>query len=257
MRVRLKNMPENLAAWADKLKNMSKPAVQELSKEVRYKMEMGELSGGVNLNLFEGSSSGNLASGSEKSANCKTTPCAAAPQHIKIDLEGELFFMFLKLKKKYGENLSNREVMKKIFEKNLGEEKIEVSQSVKVIHGDNFSCQENKSLAANFECTNQPTKKKSRYFSVRLRRSSLQKTAGKCSYPGCNRPPQIFHHTDRFANSQNHESLTPICKIHHEFAHNGLIKNEKFAIHEWQLQLQNTELDKIDQLYREYRKNNF
>lgn len=85
------------AIWADKIQNMSKPAVQELTKEVRYKIERGELSlaGGITQSLFE-----NLGvnAGSEP-IDCKTTTCSAAPQQIKMTLEGELFFMFLKLKK--------------------------------------------------------------------------------------------------------------------------------------------------------------
>ncbi|MBI5753967.1 hypothetical protein HZA40_02375 [Candidatus Peregrinibacteria bacterium] len=63
--------PETDAAWADKLKNMSKPAVQELSKEVRYKMENGDC---VNQNLF------GEKSASAENANCKTSPCSAAHQ---------------------------------------------------------------------------------------------------------------------------------------------------------------------------------
>ncbi len=38
------------------------------------------------------------------------------------------------------------------------------------------------------------------------------------------------------------------------FAHNGLIGNEKDEVQEWQLQLKTEELEKIDQLYKEYRK---
>lgn len=231
---------EDEAAWADKLKHMSKPAVQELSKEVRWKIEKGELSldDGANLSLFE-----NLAEGSEKS-----DLCAAAPQRIKITLEGELFFLFLQLKKKYGEKLSNREVMRKIFEENLkiGEpDGMEKSQAVKkvkkdeqqkkVIPGDNFA------------------KKKSRYVSVHLRRNLLQKTAGRCAYPACQRPAEIFHHKERFAKSHSHGSLTPLCKIHHEFAHNGLAENEQAENENWSLHLRSAELQKIDRLYRKYR----
>ncbi len=280
---------ETDAAWADKVKNMSKPAIQELSKEVRWKMEKDEMNFGESAN--KNSNCKTIPCGADAKAPCragcanmdlfgaKTMPCGSAPQSIKINLEGELFFMFLKLKKKYaknlpagGQGLSNREVMKKIFEENLGEqhgqaksaktqdakigqneeqkaEKIEKTkiakrneiiqpQSVKAIPGDNFVI----------------VKTKSRYTSVHLRRNCLQKTAGRCSYPGCNRPSQVFHHKDRFANSRCHESLTPLCKIHHEFTHNGLIQNEKLEIKEWQLQLQTGEPDKIDALYRQYRK---
>lgn len=196
---------EDEVIWADKIQNMSKPAVQELTKEVRYKIEKGEigLREGVNQRLFKNCDSGNEV------ATCKTTLCSAAPQCIRVDLEGELFFLFLKLKKKYGEKLANREVMKKIFEETLGmgREKAKITkstqlQSVKVVPG-----------PAPIEASEDGN---SRYISIHTRRNLLQKTAGKCSYPDCQRPAQIFHHTDRFANSHSHESLRPVCKIHHE-----------------------------------------
>ena len=283
---------ENEAAWADKVKNMSKPAIQELSKEVRWKAGKGEINFGESAN---------------ENSNCKTALCSASPQSIKINLEGELFFMFLKLKKKYaknlpagGQSLSNQEVMQKIFEENLGgnlrsefknvkrvvakineqNEKVEnheikksdrnkmvQPQSAKSVPGDSGVDAKAPCRAGPLghslllECAieaslphGQPKKSKSRYTSVHLRRNCLQKTAGKCSYPGCNRPPQVFHHKDRFANSRCHESLTPLCKIHHEFTHNGLIQNEKCEVKDWQLQLQTGEPDMIDQLYRKYRK---
>lgn len=249
---------ENEAVWADKIQNMSKPAVQELTKEVRYKIENGEicLSEGVNQSLFKN------CDGVDGKANCKTTLCSAVPQRIRVDLEGELFFLFLKLKKKYGEKLTNREVMKKIFEENLGmgheegkDSKSGKILSVKVVPGDDFGPEEKQAINdKNDGSKNHKKAIESRYISVHIRRKLLQKTAGKCSYPDCQRPAQVFHHTDRFANSHSHESLKPVCKIHHEFAHSGLIKNERSEIENWQLQLQNGELDKIDRLYREYRK---
>lgn len=248
---------DNEAAWADKIKNMSKPAIQELSKEVRYKMENGEISAGrgVNINLFE----------NKENENCKTTHCAAAPQRIRIELEGELYFMFLKLKKKYGEKLTNQELMQKIFEENLNGEsgrksqevgrKASQHQSVKIVPGDNV---EDRNLHEKFKDVDGSGKitketKIPRYIRVHIRRNLLHKMDSKCTYPGCERPAQVFHHTDRFANSHSHESIKPMCEIHHEFAHNGLIQNENSTAQNWQLQLQGGELDKIDQLYRKYR----
>lgn len=278
---------ENELALVDKLKNMSKVAVQELSKEVRNKIQQDGLNN--NQSLFEancdpGDSSTKINEFCQ--ANCETNLCSAAPQRIRIDLEGDLFFMFLKLKKKYGEQLKNHDIMKKIFEENLGcnekklvcnleqEEdegnakktiiknaKIPEPQSVKVIPGD-------KNLRGRFNNANNPSAKekntkslttkqstKSRYISIHIRRNLLQKTADRCAYPQCNRLAEIFHHTDRFAKSNSHELIRPFCKIHHEFAHNGLIKNENMEIKNWQLQLKIGELDEIDQLYRQYRKN--
>lgn len=238
---------ENEAALADKLGNMSKSAVQELSKELRNKIQKGELIDN-NQSLFG------------------TNLCSAAPQRIKIDLEGDLFFMFLKLKKKYGEQLNNLQVMKKIFEENLGmstdknarNSKNGQPKSVKVIPGDRnsqieFQDAHEKCDKEKIRSNNKIQRTKSRYISIRLRRNFLEKTDGKCTYPDCNRPVQIFHHTERFAKSRSHESVRPFCKIHHEFAHNGLIANENLEIQNWQLQLQTGELDKIDQLYRQYR----
>lgn len=218
------------AIWADKIQHMSKPAVQELTKEVRYKIENG---------------------------NCKTTLCSAAPQRIRVDLEGELFFLFLKLKKKYGEKMTNLEVMQKIFEENLDMGQRETSndhQKHKVVKEERVEAHENEKIEQSQSAKVVPGDRNSRYISIRIRRNLLRKTAGKCSYPECQRPAQVFHHTDRFANSRSHESLRPVCRIHHEFAHNGLIQNEKSEAQDWQLQLQNGELEKIDQLYREYRK---
>ncbi|MEK7672433.1 MAG: hypothetical protein AAB373_00970, partial [Patescibacteria group bacterium] len=102
---------------------------------------------------------------------------------------------------------------------------------------------------------------KSRYIPLDQKRAALHKTDGRCAYPSCNRPPQVFHHTDRFALSHSHESIIPICKMHHEFAHNGLITNEIKEVRKWKLEIEsfvrekqgNQQINKIDKLYQVYR----
>ena len=98
---------ENEAAWLDKVSNMSKAALQELSKEVRRNEEGRGIKDnkGLNESLFE-----NLDS------DLNTTPCKAVPTKITIELDEEMTFLFLKLKRKIGKNLSNRDVMRKVLE---------------------------------------------------------------------------------------------------------------------------------------------
>ncbi|MBU2524422.1 hypothetical protein KKG71_04470, partial [Patescibacteria group bacterium] len=58
----------------------------------------------------------------------------------------------------------------------------------------------------------------SRYISVYRKRE----VGERCSYPGCPRPADVIHHHDRFSEHHSHENLKPLCKQHHEFAHNGV-----------------------------------
>lgn len=46
-----------------------------------------------------------------------------------------------------------------------------------------------------------------------------------------------MHHTKRFAIKRRHlaEEIVPLCKIHHELAHAGLIKNEEGDPLNWEI----------------------
>jgi hypothetical protein len=151
---------ENEEELAEKVEHMSKPALQEYSKEVR----------------------GN------------------ATVSWQVELDKEMMFMFLKLKKKLGKNLSNKECLRKILEKMQEKPKPQrqVREAVK-IPGEN-------------------SQKVIRYISVHRKRE----LGDHCDYPSCHRPAEIIHHPDRFSQNHNHENLKPLCKQHHEFAHNGI-----------------------------------
>ena len=47
--------------------------------------------------------------------------------------------------------------------------------------------------------------------------------------------------------------LVPLCKIHHNLAHAGLIYNEHRKPEYWQLKAQKTELNNADKLFQKYR----
>ena len=215
---------ENEEFLVDKLRNMSKSAIQELSKEMRSKQVDKE------IGLF-----GNDFLNAADEPNCK-----AVPQKITIELDEEMSFLFLKLKKKIGKNLSNKEIMKKILE--MAENKQPTDQ--KTLPGDN-----SKIAITNYTLAKPIT----RYIPSRIKKQIMIKTNGKCSYPNCNKPAEVFHHAERFAEKSSHDSLKLLCKIHHEFAHNGLIKNEKKEVDHWEFGLGSKGLSGIDERYRSHR----
>lgn len=271
--------PETEKAWLNKVENMSKAALQELSREVRGQREMG-LENGLGMGLVatgvgESGSPGFCAVGdvigSGLSANFGgnvTFPCRAVPVKITLKLDEEMTFAFLSLKKKLGKNLGNKEVMKKILEmaqnsarginaqKNTDKTESEVAENgsgiggeaarkgctarqkiagteeyvgtVRLVPGDNFP----KAVVVDLA-----TQAVTRHISAGRKCSALAETNNHCSYPNCNRPPEVFHHTERFALNQSHESIKPLCKIHHEFTHNGLILDENQPCENWKMQL--------------------
>lgn len=202
--------PETDKVLAGNVKNMSKPAIQELSKELRYKINSGTMDKTMEL----------------------PTLCKAVDDNIKIELSGETKFMFLKLKKKLGGNISNKEAIKIMLKK---------------LNDIESNTREAKTNKPNLNNTI------NRHIPAGKKRETLITTHEKCSYPGCNNPYEIIHHIVRFMEGKNHEMLKPLCKIHHEFMHNGIVKNEKDFPDEWLMLLDGKLENEADRLYRKYR----
>ncbi|MDD3861947.1 MAG: hypothetical protein PHP74_03620 [Candidatus Gracilibacteria bacterium] len=235
--------PETEKMFVDKITNMSKPALQQLSKELR-----GKITGKI-----------------------QTT--------WQIEMDEEMMKMFLKLKKnlgKFGSELSNKEAMRRMLKK---WEEMSEGKEPKVVMGKNVKPQtqakkkqeipgENKRCPSNLTChsreggnlpqfsaTNSIDSRlrgndtatrstrfarfapASRYIPIAKKRLILAQTNGGCAHPNCQNPAQIFHHQQRFFQTKNHESIISLCKIHHEFAHNGITEIPTEA----------------DRLYRKYR----
>ncbi len=59
----------------------------------------------------------------------------------------------------------------------------------------------------------------------------------KCAFPGCTKPPEIFHHTRRFALKKSHDPdfIVGLCKAHERLVHSGLVENEEGAPEQWQI----------------------
>ncbi len=117
----------------------------------------------------------------------------------------------------------------------------------------------------------------SRYIPNKIQRQIEEQYKEMCGYPGCNRPAENRHHTKRFSleikkwhsdrntNVHDSKSIVSLCKIHHQFAHHGLIQNEEMQPHNaqtgaanWKLQLladESAPKFKIDQLVQKFRLN--
>ena len=232
---------ENEKELAEKVVHMSKPALQEYSKEVRGK----------------------------------------ATVSWQVELDGEMMFLFLKLKKKLGKNLSNKECLRKILEemqaraqergrergrgqergrergREREQEQERVNENSKSQRQGKIATKKSKpqrlaqeptkipgekvhpQKAGQFPTTTAPPgtrsstgqagEKITRYISVQLKR----KLSEQCGHPGCHRPAEIIHHPDRFSQNPNHENLKPLCKQHHEFAHNGISEPMQAADHKY------------------------
>lgn len=291
---------ENEEFLVKKLKGMSKPAVAQMAKEIREKM--GEGLNGADDRVtqqelsFDGSAetqSDVVVNEERKFGSAEFLLCKAVPAKIRIELDEGMTAKFLQLKKKFGGNLQNAEVMEKILEiameavlpelaggdsGGVEDDGQDVSVGRKSIPGDNFSGEKSQQKAAvkivgvndaheegvdegSFSVIGEgriceekfvETKPASRTIPPALKQKLLSKTAGKCAYPNCNYPAEIFHHTDRFAISHSHASLKPLCKIHHEFMHNGLVQNEQAPAANWQFDLAarpSGPVAEIDELY--------
>ncbi|MBI4235171.1 hypothetical protein HY604_02630 [Candidatus Peregrinibacteria bacterium] len=265
---------ENEQALVEKLKGMSKPGVEQMAKEIRAKRASGESAcragGDVTLQMdFGDRVAGDCynieVTGGDGVAAGDSAKCKAVPTKIKIELDEAMTLKFLQLKKKFGKNLQNKEVMKKILEVAMASppkagpaacsesKNRETVQSTVSIPGDTFS---------NEKSQQRVEKTVPRTVSAARKQEALSETSGKCSYPNCNYPAAVLHHPERFAISRSHKLLRPLCKAHHEFMHNGLVQNENGPVGEWEFALsesagsavQSKEVKKIDELYRQYRR---
>jgi len=178
----------------------------------------------------------------------------------KIEMDEEMEFLFLKLKKKL-KTASNKETMKWLLQAldaqffpegkvKMGEEKPFLPSEKMVEENDGkgkllFTAEkvvEEKVVGKGkqfFPKEKIGTKKIGRYIPCAKKCEVHQKTAGRCAHDGCNRPIDALHHPDGYSKTKNHDNLVGLCEIHHQFAHNGVDRS----------------LEKVDLLYRYHRKN--
>ena len=230
--------PETDKMLAGHVTNMSKATLFEFAKELRH--------------------------GHEK--------CEAVRGKMKIELDEEMLEVFLRLKEKYAKGCSNGEALKVMLGKLVGYEVTDGS-SENSVPGNGISqkisstktTDKSRKFAQPMDAAPtglrpeqatlpelQPPKIPSRHILVATNQKILNKYQHKCAYPNCPNPPQQLHHRVPFAFNKSHDSVIPLCKIHHEFAHNGVIGYELSEPENWRLALAGRKTV-FDQFYLGYR----
>ncbi len=228
-------------AYAEKVLDMSKLAVQGMSKEV-HKAQNSSAQNSTNMQIFD-----------QENASEEGTKCAAVPTLKKIELDADASFLFMKLKARFGKYLSDGAFFKMLLDKVDAENALKIKISgTKSFTGETFTTTTKSVLKENEKKEQKPV---TRHVPAQQERELIAKTNGRCSYPNCNLPYDVIHHADRFSESKSHKSIILLCRIHHEFAHNNLIENEKCRADEWKMSvLKNpNNISQADVLYRKYR----
>ncbi len=240
--------------FAEHVRNMSKPALTELAKELREKEKHIEEENLFNFTEgnFEKSGSSEEINKSHFSTRLENSQvCRAENKKIKIEFDEEMEILFLRLKKKYAKDDSDKHALKKILRKLVEEEKN--SKIKKHVPGDeNFSskspnCKLSNSNLRTPEHTT-PPQTPSRYIKIQQKRNLIKKYNKTCAYPNCNKPYDVLHHRTAFAFNRTHKNIIPLCKTHHEFVHNGIIRYELQNPENWHLNI-NSQKTLFDHFY--------
>lgn len=159
--------------------------------------------------------------------------CQAVAPKMTIELDEEMQILFNKFKQKYGKEFSNQKVLRLILKK------MEEVDLVKNTNGLN-------------KAKNGTPGSVSRAIPAVKKREIQTRSNGKCEYTGCTKAIENYHHRIPFAFSRSHESVVGLCKVHHEFCHNGIIKHELKQPKEWALSLK-PKKTQFDNLYLSYK----
>ena len=83
----------------------------------------------------------------------------------------------------------------------------------------------------------EPVKTDSRPIPAKIEHYVVAKTRGQCGYPGCTKPYDILHHTQRWALEKIHDPdrIVPLCTAHERIVHSGLVENEEKPTTEWRV----------------------
>ena len=229
---------ETAEFWAEKARTMSKNTLETYVRE--FKSQNNESQNNENRNdLFK--SQNDIFGFPRKSDNAEIPqqkavldlnlfmesqkPCILQKKVVAIELEPEILQQLEKLK---GKNSWN-DLMKQLLQ--LREEQLE-EQKRKI------QKQETQKPATS-----------TRHIPAKIKRFVLNRTNGQCAFPGCIKPSNILHHTQRWALQKIHDpnQLFGLCKAHERIAHLGLIQNEDQKPQNWSVR---KEADKLSAKYR-------
>lgn len=148
---------------------------------------------------------------------------------ISSKLEYELRFLKQKLEKERGEALGFAEVLQELLKAyKYANFKAEPKRIIQLCPN---CIKEKANEVAEWTITKRPIPREVQHLVIARQKE-------KCAFPNCNQPPEIFHHTRRFALNQNHDPdyIVHLCTAHERLAHAGLIENEECDAATWRVQ---------------------
>lgn len=281
--------PETQNFWVEKVKSMSLVTLQTFVREIRNQEENKILNSKISTNeerkyeleqqnIFESKSNalqqqaliqGFVNEAANMSGNFQK---ASITIFVRPEIEGKLRLFKLKLEKQQKKVLNWEDVMEEFL-------KMAEGNATTVKQKQKTEAVSEKSKKIGERPLRAKSQKPTRHIPVETQRQLKAQYREMCGYPGCNNPAENKHHTKRFsleikkwkANPKSGnpihdcENIVPLCKIHHQLAHHGLIKNEEMVPMDaqtgapnWKLQLWADERMpkfKIDQMVQKFRLN--
>lgn len=195
--------PENEELWAERLCTMSKSTLELCVQNDRLKVTPG--------------SNSEPEKSTAKKWNHLSFP-------VKPEVEFKLRQMKQRLEKERGETITFNEVLEALLDGAIVEKS---TPKVKV-------CPE---CVARKEQKREEAKEVTRYMPTPVKKVVEARQEEKCAFPECIKPPEIFHHTRRFALKKSHDPnfIVGLCKIHERLVHSGMVKNEEEGPETWQV----------------------
>lgn len=199
--------PETEAAWAEKVLTVPQPALELCVQEARKN------------NRLEVTPQSNFLS--EK----VTDKFSTISFKIGTELEYELRLLKQKLEKERGEALGFAEVLQELLKAYKSTAQTQKTESKRIIQ-----------LCPN--CIKEKANEVKKPIPMAVQHLVTARQKEKCAFPNCKNPPEIFHHTRRFALNKTHDPdyIVHLCTPHERLAHAGLIENEEKAPSEWRIQ---------------------
>jgi hypothetical protein len=221
--------PENQGFWAEKVRQMSKSALETYVRELR---KQGDTGVDHQTGLFTDSAD---ITGVNPGICTQADTSQKEAITFRLDSETETKLRIFKhrYEKQTGEPQDWNSIMNKLLK--IAEE-----------HG---QCGKRGGCAGTAgKPKQQPLKEavknalpavSKRHIPAVVKHYLVRKYEGKCAYPDCKKPSEILHHTRRFALNPSHDPdfIAPLCKAHESIAHQGLIKNEEGAPEKWAVSL--------------------
>lgn len=219
--------PETEAAWAEKVLNVPQPALELCVQEAR-KNNREEVT---------------LQSNFPPDKN--TNEFSTISFKINTELEYELRLLKQKLEKEKGEALGFAEVLQELLKAyksasqkqaqkqayKQAQKQAQKPEPKRIIQLCPNCIKEKANEVAEWTITKRP-------IPMAVKHLVAAKQNGKCAFPNCEKPPEIFHHIRRFSLNKNHDPdyIVHLCTSHEQLAHTGLIENEEKALSEWRIQ---------------------